>query len=354
MEPELQSALIAAAVTVGGFFVRDVGLKTIERRRERAQTADQVYRSYADPLTRSAESLYWRLDEIYGGRRSSDYLFSATTEYERYKLLSTSYRIASFLGWRQAFSRELLLLPGQKKEQLRRLNEALDGISKALADGPHIELQRVETVMELWSLTIGPGVGAERLGARLDTVFNRTLNGWGVDLPLQLDDMQKSRLARELAAEVSRHDPTISIEPAVVDATASDLARRTSVRECWIYRDWQAGIGDFMIEAAPEASTRLYEVIGFAEFESRTVRPDDDSERWLTRLESLLTQLDVDVDPATDARIEQLRGVYEALASLLVVLADRSDAQRDYLKLTGTLSSATSSVNRVNDRAVGR
>jgi hypothetical protein len=104
LDPKLQVAVVAGAVTIAAGLITAVStavntwLKSWLDARVQSK-ADRVlrretYRRYADPLTSAAESLFWRLYEIYDSDRG-DYLHHGRglTRYEKHKASSTRYRM---------------------------------------------------------------------------------------------------------------------------------------------------------------------------------------------------------------------------------------------------------------------
>ena len=156
LDARLQTGIIAAAVTLIGILLKDLAINTLQERRRTRQSVLSVYRSYADPLTSAATHLLWRLNEIF--YKESYYLKpeGEPTEFERYKQISTLYRLASLLGWIQAYRRELAFLPEAAPGKLRPLRDAITEFQMALADGSHVELQRLESLSALWELTLPP------------------------------------------------------------------------------------------------------------------------------------------------------------------------------------------------------
>lgn len=96
----MQAAVIAGAVAVLAALVTAISTATNlvlkDRLDRRAAAAEErglrraLYRNYADPLTSAAESLYWRLHEIFEDGRSG-YLApgGGRTRFETYKASST-------------------------------------------------------------------------------------------------------------------------------------------------------------------------------------------------------------------------------------------------------------------------
>ena len=100
LAPAVQAAVIAGAVAVLAALVTAISTATNlvlkDRLDRRAAAAEErglrraLYRNYADPLTSAAESLYWRLHEIFEDGRSG-YLApgGGRTRFETYKASST-------------------------------------------------------------------------------------------------------------------------------------------------------------------------------------------------------------------------------------------------------------------------
>jgi hypothetical protein len=116
--------------------------------------ADAVYRKYRDPLILSASELCHRLLEIESliekGReityldhplkdlRTLTGTRSNTTEdkhFRQYKLESTIFRLASFLGWLELYRQDLTFLDSGKAHLNERLDKAIQSFRASLADG---------------------------------------------------------------------------------------------------------------------------------------------------------------------------------------------------------------------------
>jgi hypothetical protein len=84
---------------------------------------------------------------------------------------------------------------------------------------------------------------------------------------------------------------------------------------------------------------RRFDVRSYRSFAAAEMQPDGDDKEWLTRLHEVTDELDVQSDPLHDARIEQLRQVYSAVATLILRFHDAEPA----LSAVGdtTLKSAT-------------
>jgi hypothetical protein len=76
-----------------------------------------------------------------------------------------------------------------------------------------------------------------------------------------------------------------------------------------------------MLTQDPEG-VRRFDVRSYRSFVDAEMQPDGDDQEWLARLHEVTDHLDVQSDPVHDARIEQLRQVYSAVASLLLRFHD--------------------------------
>ena len=321
MDPRIQAALIAAAVTVVGVLLRDLVSATLSHRREQRRSELALFQSYARPIAEASTSLFWRLDEILTSPRSPHYLVDPTTEFERYKLLSTYYRLAALLGWIQGFRRELQYLPVPKREQIEPLKEALRSLERSLADGQGVEERRAREVADLWRLDVPEG-DFEQFVVATEKDVKRFLEESQVGSPRDLAEPGVLGLSELLAETAGKFNRGGAVDPQLVAETRRQLVDRITVREGWLYRDWQAGIGDRMIVSAPQASGRAYDVSGFADFEARIRDGIEDDHVWFRRVSRVFDGLDTGGSLAQDARIEQLQSVWLSVARILVVLAE--------------------------------
>ena len=108
-------------------------------------TIRTTYRKYAEPLAFSSTDLFWRLREVFDPDGGGFYLKGTQhlTVYEHYKAMSTLYRMANLLGWVRALHRELFFIPGSDPTEVEELDGALRSYGTSLAEGRHVEEQRV-------------------------------------------------------------------------------------------------------------------------------------------------------------------------------------------------------------------
>ena len=292
------------------------------RMQQPKQTIRETYQKYADPLAFSSTGLFWRLREAFDAKGAGFYLEGHVhlTRYEHYKALSTLYRMANLLGWIRALRRELLFLPRTNTEEAGNLDSALQRFTSALAEGGHVESRRVKSLISLW------GVGEDaspdaiaRAGIQVDRRLKSFLHENGAHSTGDLSDDDKLKLSQVVADVMVKTLGCKPVADGVIPETRSRAMVYLSVREAWIYRDWQAAIGDVMLrEAQPGA--RFFEVIGYKDFETLCEEGRECDRIWMRRLNAVIDDLDTNGDRAIDARIEQLWTIYIATAEMIRAL----------------------------------
>ena len=146
--------LAGAVATLLAGILRDFVAKWWTDRREENKSAEDVYRGYAEPLASAAIALLWRLKETFGKDGRASYLSAREprTSFEDYKLRSTYYRLAAVLGWIRALRRELSFLRLADKKRLEVIESAIISLESSLADGHHVEFQRLDGLIRIWHL----------------------------------------------------------------------------------------------------------------------------------------------------------------------------------------------------------
>lgn len=192
---QVQAALIGATVTLLGILVRDLVFRLWHERWQRRKSQFEIFRRYADPLISSASSLLWRLYEFFYIKGRCDYLKNPMREFEKYKKISTLYRIARLLGWICAYRRELSFLEVSKKKQLDSINKAIESLEAALADGPHIELEKLKGIASLWDIKL-PNKKQEisAIAIALNNIIMRKLEAGKVSLATKLQKVEQQEL----------------------------------------------------------------------------------------------------------------------------------------------------------------
>jgi len=261
---QVQAALIAAVVSVLAIVLGEAFLR-LRTRRAAKQTIRETYQKYADPLALSSTDLFWRLREVFDPKGSGFYLKGHVhlTRFEHYKALSTLYRTANLLGWIRALRRELLFLPRANPKGGEDLDEALRRFESALAEGGHVEARRVESLIRLWDVNQGAIPEAlGRAGIQVDHRLKSYLHEMQVASANDLSDDGKLRLNQLIAGSLTGALGCPPVSAGVVRETCNRAMVYLSVREAWIYRDWQAAIGDVMLRQV-QLGQRLFEVIGY-------------------------------------------------------------------------------------------
>jgi hypothetical protein len=135
--------------TLLGLYLKDfLTVRSLERWKQAQQQA-QVFRKYRDPILLSSKDLIRRLAEVtrdYPNPLSQQDLLQQIINtapansdedrhYLRYKLISSMYRLCSFLGWLELYRRDIVFLNTGQFGLNRNLEEALGRFRGALADG---------------------------------------------------------------------------------------------------------------------------------------------------------------------------------------------------------------------------
>jgi hypothetical protein len=132
----IEPALLTGLITIALFLAKDIVLARMSSKREDKKKEIERLRLYIEPLVVSAKKLFWRLDEVFSSEGSGAYLRSdvPNSEYNQYKKASTLYRLASVLGWKRAFRRELMLVNLDLIAEFTNVEKALVDLEKAMAD----------------------------------------------------------------------------------------------------------------------------------------------------------------------------------------------------------------------------
>lgn len=315
---QVQAAIIAALVTIIGIFLRDLIFKFILERRISRKNAIEIYRRYSDPLIHSTSSLLWRFREIFfESSRGSFLKEESRTIYEEYKFISTIYRLGVVLAWIRAYQQELLFLNIKTSQRLESFEEAIQYFQSALADGPHVELIRLEAISNLLDITIPEDDDLKReLGIGLEKIIKHKLKAEEKLIANDLSQKGKKELCTELATYLCSELHINELPNNVISETVARISQKISIREAWLYRDWQAGIGDLLLITS-DNENRKYDVIGYKDFESMYLQGSDEQKRWIIRLKNTLDNLDVSGADLYDARFEQLKKAFKSIALIL-------------------------------------
>ncbi len=325
------AAVLAALVT--SFFalilliLKEVPLFVWQDERRRRKNALVIYRHYADPIILASSSLFWRLDEILRKEGRGSFLIESEriTDFGQYKYDSTLYRIAAVIGWLRAYHRELTFFSLSNPKKLRGWVEAIQEFERALADGAHVETQRVDALASVWGIqSINNNDLKEctksEIGVSIDRVLQKYLHGSKVTTAEKIDDItQRLKLCRELHAVFEEKLSEKALKDNEIGEKCEEAIRAVSIREAWIYRDFQSAVGDLIITEIRDGSRR-FEVIGFGNFGELLSSNDVDKERWINCLRRVIDDLDVSTTSSYDARVEMIKSVFRATVGLLDAL----------------------------------
>jgi len=326
--PEIGAAAITALFTLAAILLKDYLLKRINEGRSDRRSEAAIYRRYSNPLVTSTVSLLHRLNEILYVEHRPIYLMKAHhigpkqglgRSYLSYKKLSTIYRLAAVLGWIRACRREFSYLRIADPKGTQLVDDAIGSFERALADGGWVEQERVLRLCELWQLgnsgSWGKAEGIECLGTKANNIFWKILeetNKDKEDSP-SLEREIKIRLCRMTADCITSHLKTNPITDAALDRTWEEALNIITMREAWIYRDWQSAIGDVMTRRS-QAEERHFEVIGYGEFELFLASGTEAEKLAVERLLSIFDGLDFSIEDRFDCRPRQLKAVARSTA----------------------------------------
>ncbi|HLY06071.1 MAG TPA: hypothetical protein VKR31_10015 [Rhizomicrobium sp.] len=320
------AAFIGAASALVTPFVKDLFIQIWNEKRARAVQQREIFRNYAAPLSMSSEKLIWRFNEIFVAKRHQ-FLKTATLPfvYNQYKRKSTLYRIACLLGWLRAMNLELSALPRGPSRFLTPISDAIGKVQSALADGPHVEVDRLDRLCAVWHLG-GQIIETEQrkqLGTRLEVKLYEL---GGDELKHDSEHLNKSsserklNICRELSYFLCDELHRARLDDGVISETVNQAISAMSYREALIYRDWQDAIGDAMLELDPD-SVRRYRIVGYEKFESIL----EGSSLWMEVFRGSIDDIDLDSINPNDFRAKQLRDLAASVAQILICFSQTDE-----------------------------
>lgn len=142
-------ALVTTTGTILGLFLKDVLLARSFERWKAGHAIEQVARKYREPIALAGLELCNRLVQICRDYPTnfldSELLVQAVagpplntaqdTYFRRYRLLSTVYRLCSFLGWIELYRQDLTFLDPSDASSKRPTDRAVYPVRSDLADG---------------------------------------------------------------------------------------------------------------------------------------------------------------------------------------------------------------------------
>ncbi|WP_298566049.1 hypothetical protein [uncultured Aliiroseovarius sp.] len=334
MDVKTQVALIGVASALVTILIKDVALHFWKEAHSDKKTAKAVYRSYSDPMLSAAVSLFWRLRETLTDTGRGAYLKTSgfESQFDKYKFESTIYRLAALVGWVRAYRRELTFLSLSGDEELSQLTAALSLLEGALADGAHVETQRVKSASQLWDIPLPEeNKDLSRIAVKVEQIIKSvgSTSSGDQDLLINLDEAAQVALCQSIANYLCDEANIDHLPSEVISETRARAVSSLSIREAWLYRDFQSGIGDMMIREISGASRR-FEVLGFREFEALLHSDEEETQRWMSRLVRVFDRLDISGADRFDARVQMLERTFLATIDLLVALTEIDKGRSTY------------------------
>lgn len=142
-------AIISTLGSLFGVVLKDYFFSRSFERWKQHQTLEQVYQKFRDPLLLSARELASRTAEVLehfppvylnkdvlASRPEKQIENSSDDPYfQRYKLVSTAYRLSAFMAWVELYRQELTFLHPGNNAHAAKLEQAVGLIRSDLADG---------------------------------------------------------------------------------------------------------------------------------------------------------------------------------------------------------------------------
>jgi len=324
MSEDVMVTVIGATAGLATAVITSFLIPIFQKKQEKVEQRRSIHEKYAQPLAADAVNLLWRLDEIlFRGRAQYLHEEAPATAFNVYKRISTCYRLAVVLGWVRAIELEQSYLFFGEDASVEDLRTAVIDLKSALADSPHVELHVLRGLAEVWDLTLPADPGAvARAAACCNAEMQHVLAEFGLtshrDLAT-LEDARQVQVVRRMSRSMTSALGLPSVDDGVVHATCREAVARMSVKQAWIYRDWQQAIGTLMIRPIEDAARR-FDAIDYGTFERLFTRTDGDERPWMQRLEAVVVGIDVAAADPADFRVAQLRAVARALAALVCAI----------------------------------
>ncbi|MDH3263568.1 MAG: hypothetical protein OEM24_06185 [Paracoccaceae bacterium] len=311
----LLPAMIGVFSAVLTILLRDVLLPWVNALKSQRQKESDLFEEYLHPILLGLEALLWRLNEALRQPGRGAYLHSSAgnSQYVEYKKISTIYRLCVVIGLFRAFERELLNVRLTDLQGSDHLRDAMKDFQATLADGKSIEFQKLDRLADLWAFGKVPEGNRDLAAVRIENEVDKRLGGEKHKGVRSLAGNEQKELLGEIYSIINAGFQPFD-ETRQRDIEQDDRAVEIlSMRQTWIYRDWQAAIGDAMLVADP-SGPRKYRVMGFGKFEDlwRGDRPI-----WLARVGELFLDFDVSGSDETDSRRMQLEKLLRTSAELV-------------------------------------
>jgi hypothetical protein len=324
MDPNIVAALIGAGVASISILLKDYLLDIIKEKRQTKQTKDQTFKLYANPIIRASESLCWRLKEIFEQRGAFLLEKNPKNEFFTYKYLSTVYRLSVLISWKRAINREFAYIDTSDKSGNREIENSFNSFQKALADGQHMELSILKELVKCWNIPIDKISNEEqaKLAVKIEEIKYSAIKDDTMILAKSLFEAEQISLLEKISNTICEQVKCTKIPNIVIEENRNKAINEISRIENWIYRDWQNAIGDLILVTIKN-SPRMYDIIGFGEFDELLSKKN----KWLDRINRLFENLNIEIDDRFDARVGQLKRIYKSTVEILSAFNDLNKNQ---------------------------
>jgi hypothetical protein len=143
------AAVVSTFGSLLGILIKEYFLSRSFETWKQRRSLEQLYEKYRDPLLLAGRELCSRLDEVLEEYptvylRSPVLTIDPTGQrkntihdpyFQKYKLVSTIYRLCAFLGWLELYRQETVFLDSGRAQHTRNLEQCIQAIRGDLADG---------------------------------------------------------------------------------------------------------------------------------------------------------------------------------------------------------------------------
>lgn len=311
LDPKIIAAIIVGTISLVLFVIKDIFLAVYNEFREDSKSKKQTFQIYAHPLLNSLEALVRRIDEIMDLR--GDYLLpdSPKNNFNNYKIISTNYRLYSFIAWLTALKLEFNQVSLNDSKKYKKIDQAIFDIECALADGQSIEMQVAKELSSLWEYdtSILNKKQTRILGIEIEKIINASAYPNETSWIKQQTTERKFEILLDLSQAIAKF---LNAEPKskkYIKAKIDQAIIEVSITQSLIYRDWQNAIGNFMLKEN-NGQLRRFDIMSFEEFELLFVKNEN---IWIQRGRKLFDNLDFTANSKYDARIKQVKKLFCSL-----------------------------------------
>ncbi|CAM3473904.1 hypothetical protein [Thalassospira profundimaris] len=338
LDVELKAAVIGSLTVLLGIFLKDFVFQVISDYFKEKKEAEKLFNAYAPALSDALTALFFRLNETLIKKGRGTYLVSkeSRTAFEEYKYVSTIYRLGAVISWITALKKENAYKTLANKKSYERFATAISNLERAMSDGNHVEDARLQNLVnELIGKETRVEIESE-LAIRIDHIIARELNKkQSCRVPAKLSSDDQSTLCHGIVAELKQHDPFKSLGP-LTEAQKTKIIQAISIREAWLYRDYQSAIGEAFFDQEHQHN-RNYSVIGFGKFEQLFYENHTTQRKWFDRLGAIFDDVNLSNTPELDARIDMLRQTFLATIELIYAL---DETKGNSIRISGSTLSA--------------